>query len=98
MQARGAWHTLVPLDHGVDQVGGGRRHAGDVEAALAAEVVVEQALGDPGFFCDPLNGDLLIGVAGKELDAELQELRAALVEVQSPFHGSTYTRLSNKVQ
>ena len=72
----------VGLDH-VAQLRRRGAHAGHVELALAREVVVEQALGDPRPGGDLVDGDGVVGVRAEQLEADAHELLTARVEVEA---------------
>ena len=59
---------------------------------LAGEVVVEQRLRDAGLAGDPRHRELVVGVAGEQVRAELQQLPAALVDVEAGVGGPGHAR------
>ena len=65
-------------------------HDRDVEVALAREVVVEQALRDPGGRRDVVDRDLVEGALAEHLDAQRDELLAAGVGAQAGATGGCH--------
>jgi hypothetical protein len=65
-------------------------HDLDVEVALAREVVVEQALRDPGRRRDVVDRDLVEGALAEHLDAERDELLAARIGAQAGATGGCH--------
>jgi len=61
------------------ELGRGRAHDLEVEATLAAEVVIEQALGDASGARDLVDLHVLVRPRTEERQPELDELRAARV-------------------
>ncbi len=59
-----------------EQVVGGTLHDGGVEVLLVAEVVVEQAPGDPGLLGEGLDGEVLQRTRGEQAHAEREQLLA----------------------
>src|SRR5207248_1830092 len=54
----------------------------DVELLLSLEVVIKQPLRDSRRGGHIVDGDVAVRAGGKQMDAELEELRAALVNLQ----------------
>ena len=66
-----------------DQVVGGAAYDGLVEGVLVAEVVVEQAAGDAGLLGQQVDRQLVERPGGQQADAEVEQLRAALVRASA---------------
>ena len=79
----------IGLGHGLHLVGR-VPHDRDVEVALAREVVVEQALRDPGGRRDVVDRDLVEGALAEDLDAQRDELLAAGVGAQAGATGGCH--------
>src|SRR3954470_5762784 len=73
---------------------GGRADDGDVEVALAREVVIEQALRDAGRRGDVVDRDLVERALAEDVDAERDELLAASVGAQTGAAGGGHARRS----
>ena len=59
------------------------RQAGDVEIALRREVVIEEALRDLRLAREVVDRDVVVGAIGERGAREREELRAALIVVES---------------
>src|SRR5882724_10103736 len=81
-KARVRWQRGIGLGE-LSQLDRRSAHRLDVEFPLVLEVMVEEALRDAGGFGHVLDGDVLVAAGREELDAELQELEAALIRLQS---------------
>ena len=51
---------------------------GDVEALLAAEVLEDQAVGDPGGLGDLVDGDVVVVTVAEDLESGGEQLKATL--------------------
>ena len=76
------------------QLARGLADDGHVEVALGREVVVEQALGDPGLRGDVVDGDLVVGALAEQLETDVDELAPAGVEIQTRTRGRGHGRKS----